>query len=608
MKRYFTCFIVLYLFLSLPLAALSSLLLEEGMITKVSKDRIEINWGTEDGIVVGIKMNVFRKVDIIHPVTKEKFGLGKDIIGQIEITNASSSNSIGEIVSSVKFFQPGDLVEIAFIESDIAEQGILMQKGIVINVQGNNVNFDLGRDDGVEPGLIFDIYRQVVSRIHPSTGELIAGEKSIVGKVSIISVDKNGSTGNIVSSIGEIQVGDLMELSDFQRGDLEAENKMMETMAQQRPQDMVRAAETTPVDIETLNEQIVRGVVTKVNKDEVFFLWDNGFQLETGKRMGIYRSEEITHPISKKEIGTKLILIARVELVQSTEHGGKGRILSKDANVKWKDLIGLLSTESPAQRTTMTTPPKTEERKQQPQTPDTKVKEAQTLASEINQIQKEIRYLRNLSGKINRIEKSMAEQKKVTENLEKTVNLILDAVAPELKEGQELTLVPSKASMEVYQRPGTKENTMRIKYTDDIDVKFQVANKTLYVTMDADTPSIRDASLVEGQTTDPGMEGQQPAALGDDAVQTTQEGTPEEMGSQPAPFYKNPIILIGVAGGLLLIAAALFFLTKMKKGKSKALPEEEDEETMEGEDEEELSEEEEEMAEDEEEVFDEELE
>jgi len=597
MKKYLIVLSVFCLTLFMEDKVISASTFEEGKILKVSRDKVEINWGTEDGIVVGLKMNVYRKVDIIHPVTKERYGQGKEVIGQIEIVNASTSFSVGKIVSSVKFFQPGDFVEIAFVKSDIEERGVRQQKGIITDIQGDRVQFDLGKADGVEKGLIFDVYRQAESQIHQTTGELIEGEKSLVGKITVVSAEKNRSVGEVISSSGEIQAGDLLELSDYQKGDLEVESRMREQQRASQIPD--QRAEVTLSDIDVFTEQVVKGVVTKVENDDVYFLWDNGFSFKPGDKLGIYRQEKITHPITGKEIGNKLILIARVELLQSTEHGGMGKIISKDAAVKWKDLVGILTDEKPVQQVSSVIPPP--QGKKQTGKPSPQVQEARNLVNEINQIQKEIRYLRGLQNKINNIEKSVAEQKRVTENLEKTVNQILEAVAPELKEGQQISLVPSKASMEVFDRPGTSEHTMRIKYTDDIDVKFQVANKTLYVTMDADTPRIREASQLESQPS-----GEVVSEPEIQPSQTRQAVVEQETGGQTTPFYKNPIILIGVAVGLLIIAGALFFLMKMKKGKAPKVPVEEDEE--ETAEEEEISAEDEEMAEDEEEVFDEELE
>ncbi len=442
----------------------------------------------------------------------------------------------------------------------------------------------------------FDVYRQLPSRIHPSTGELIEGEKVLKGKISVTSVGKDVSSGEIISSGGDIKVGDFLELSAFQRGDLEVENEPGGIQPEQKSGKLTQKQEKEPSDLDILSEKIVRGVVTKVEKNDVYFLWDNGYQYKPGKKLGIYRLEKIVHPISKKEIGDKLILIARINLVKSTKYGGKGRVITRNAEIKWKDLVGVLTEEKPAQRMPVVTAKK--EKIQPPQKKIKKKEEAQSLVKEINQIRSEIKYLRSLSRKISNIEKSLAQQKKVTKNLEKTVDLILKAVAPELKEGKPLTLVPSKASMEVYQAPGSKENTMRIKYTDDINVKFQVANKTLLVSLDVDTPRIKEV-----------LKTQQPAE-----VQAPSEKSPTEQKistTQPekktllvkAPFYRNKLILIGIAAGLLVIAGVLFFLIKIKKGKAPSIPEEEEEE-----EEEEISEEEEKMAEDEEEVFDEELE
>ena len=609
MKKILSYLFVLALFIPAPGYSLLQGI-EEGKIIKAEKDKVEINWGTEDGIVEGVKMNVYRKIDIVHPVTGEKYGQGKDIIGVIEIINSSRNYSVANIVSSLKLFKQGDFVEIAFVQSDIESKGVFTEKGVVTNVQGMRIIFDLGSNDGVEQDLIFDVIRQQPSQIHPTTGELMAGRQIRIGKINTISVEKDRSMGEILSSTQGIEIGDLLELSSIQKGDIEFEQSLTKLQPAQKERDRIT---NRPSDSNILDDQIVRGIVTRIDGNDVYFMWDNGYHYEAGKTFGIYKLEKIIHPISKKEIGDKLIQIAKINLTESKNNGGKGRIITRDSRINIRDLVGLLTEEEkPVQNASAMKPveQKTEPSEERKQT--SKTQQAKSVANEINQIQAEIQSLKNLSRRINGIERNLREQKQITEKLEKQVDLILQAVAPEMKDGKQITLVDGKATSEIYQPAGQNTNTLSIKYSDDMNVKFQVADKTLLVSLEADSLKINEISNTGGpeasqRIADDRSEGVKPEMVSQDESEGAQTSLIDKV-----PFFKNKLLLIGIAGGLLLIAGALFFLIKVKKGKSAGIPEDEDEEMdeemEEEEEEDELSDEEDELAEDEEEIFDEELE
>ena len=195
---------------------------------------------------------------------------------------------------------------------------------------------------------------------------------------------------------------------------------------------------------------------------------------------------------------------------------------------------------------------------------ETKTQEAIDLTKEILSIQKEIADLKVMAYKVDQIERGLRDQRRVTTQLQDDVQEIKDL----LKYGTIERKGPDEgAELDVAGTPGAKENTFRIKYTDDINLRFQLKDKTLTVGLDPDTAK---------------FEGMDYAGMDSTAGMITAEGG--------GVFYKN--WFFWAIAALVELGAITFLVLTIRKKKGKAPAGEEEEFEDEEEEEEETLEEE----------------
>jgi hypothetical protein len=85
-------------------------------------------------------------------------------------------------------------------------------QGEVLEVQAGTVTLDVGRKDGVQPGLTLEVFRQGREIKHPRTGQVLGRVEDALGTVSIVSVQEGFSTARPVSA-ADVQPGDRVRVS-----------------------------------------------------------------------------------------------------------------------------------------------------------------------------------------------------------------------------------------------------------------------------------------------------------------------------------------------------------------------------------------------------------
>jgi hypothetical protein len=89
-------------------------------------------------------------------------------------------------------------------------------EGIVVQVGGDRVMLDIGRDHGVRDGQRYVVIREGAPIYHPVTGALIAVETTEVASFTINSVSATTSTGHKIrlnDRNSGIRVGDIVRRS-----------------------------------------------------------------------------------------------------------------------------------------------------------------------------------------------------------------------------------------------------------------------------------------------------------------------------------------------------------------------------------------------------------
>jgi len=590
-------YIIFILFLFLNWYGLTAFQSESGII-EIEGNNIYVNWGSNDGIRAGMVFSAYRGIGVSHPTTDEEFEIEKELVGNIKITEVFPEYSIGKMVSKRMEPRVGDYLEL--IINSGGEEDILFldlvdnKKGLILSIDEGIVNVNVGEDDGIQEGLLFDVVREVLLK-HPVTGEDLERKKYLVGKISVESVKKGISVCDILSGWEDIKVGDEVVLSERQRSDMGID--ILRREKEQIPVSELSEKELEKLLLqpEELIEQKFFGRILKVDSktNTAVFSWEEGFNksiISQGNNLGIYRKERVVHPVTKVEIGVPEILIGEGSFIRIVGNNGELKILNTEANIKKGDVVGLVE-ERPSE---MPEPRRTAET-----TIGRRIdlrKEAEDLTQDIIRIQDDLDRLKAMSNRIGNIEKGIASQKRVTSALKKDISDIKEKLSI-IAESGGVSLIPPQTTMELYGAHPEKAKSFRIRYTDDIDVKFQFQDKTLLVSLDVDSEKVKSKMAVDeyAPVSEEGFESETDEY--GEIYELSELGLGETM-EKEKPFYiKYMRHIIGSIAALILLFA-VFSLMK-KKEKKKKPPAEEDIEF--GEEEEELEEIEEEIEEVEEE-------
>lgn len=81
-------------------------------------------------------------------------------------------------------------------------------EGFVVQCSGKKVYIDLGREQGVQAGQSYTIFREGNVITHPVTGRILGAEKHDVATIKIISVENDLAIGEVQGSAFGLQAGD----------------------------------------------------------------------------------------------------------------------------------------------------------------------------------------------------------------------------------------------------------------------------------------------------------------------------------------------------------------------------------------------------------------
>ncbi|MFC1724915.1 hypothetical protein ACFL4T_04750, partial [candidate division KSB1 bacterium] len=179
--------------------------------------------------------------------------------------------------------------------------------------------------------------------------------------------------------------------------------------------------------------------------------------------------------------------------------------------------------------------------------------QALDLTKEIISIQKEISSLKVMAYKVDQIDRELREQRRLTTSLQEDVAELKDLIKygtierkEPLEGGPEVSILGETSS---------KENTFKVRYSDDIDLKFQLKNQTLTVGIDVDSSKFTGTEYPEDDST---------AAM---MMAETVGGA----------WYTNWLFWAGATILELLAIGFLVMTIKKKKGKASAGEEDMDE-------------------------------
>jgi hypothetical protein len=189
-------------------------------------DMVYANVGWDDGIRAGDKFTAFRTSKVVfHPLTGRSVGYKVAMLGEIEISEVLGKKmSSAKITDSLREITRGARIRPTepFVKEIVLKKGTDRLEGFVVetlnNVElsgkGDIVYVDVGEDDAVVPGNTFSIYKLPRKTFDPDAGKTVNIPPTLVGKIAILNVRQETSTGIILESARQIEKGDMASL-DF---------------------------------------------------------------------------------------------------------------------------------------------------------------------------------------------------------------------------------------------------------------------------------------------------------------------------------------------------------------------------------------------------------
>jgi len=522
---------------------------QKGMITSLENGMVRINWGTFDGIAPGTVLNIFREEVKYHPATGERLATHERLVGKIEVVQCRDDYSTAKIVNFSEAFKIGDIIKISYDEPGTGKSLLQSaEKGTILNVDNLIVKFNMGGIDGVEPNLYFDIYRIEGSSSHPVTGAPIEPKRIYIGRLQAISVENDFTTGQVIARERDVLTGDMVELSSLQASDLEMAARQMVTEPEPVVPEVWNVRKETGQIAPPSN---IVGTVTRVSARDIFFLWREDYGFPVGRVFGIFRRIELPHPETGVIMDRPLIQIATATLRESIGKLGKASISLSDADILPNDFIGLTGGERVSAEQIIT--PENIEQVYEARRSDILML-AQDLTNQVRNMQTEMTVVRSALNKLDRIDRDLAAQKALTNEILNEVKMI--------RRGEGLPaagvyLPPLDESVERMEIPGARIKELRLQYPDYIGVDFQLEGNRLSVILDVDSTSKR--SLIPAEETPPDTGKAYTTGSGS----TLEKVSPVQTGK--TPFWRSLRGLFTAFLILLAVAGALYFLYYKKK-------------------------------------------
>ncbi|RNC71413.1 MAG: LysM peptidoglycan-binding domain-containing protein [Desulfuromonadales bacterium] len=186
-------------------------------------DIVYADIGRVDGAKAGDRFSIYKRLDpVSHPVTNVILGEKVIPLGTVQLTEVEEKVSKAIITRSYREIGSGSFllpykekrrqVALKAAERDLAGYIVETHTGNLAIGEGDIVFLDLGKQQGLEPGHLLYVLREVVpdqQYIDVPVGRL---PPEVIGAIVVVQTGENTSTALVIKSIDTIYRGDRVEV------------------------------------------------------------------------------------------------------------------------------------------------------------------------------------------------------------------------------------------------------------------------------------------------------------------------------------------------------------------------------------------------------------
>ncbi|GFO55903.1 peptidoglycan-binding protein LysM [Geomonas sp. Red276] len=186
-------------------------------------DIVYTDLGRSNGANVGDRFSIYKKMGAVsHPVTNEIVGDRVIPLGELQLSEVEEKASKAIITKSYQEITPGSYllpvqekkvtVPLRAADRDLLGYIVESQTGNKVIAVRDLVFLDLGRAQGVQPGNLLYIVRDVTPDQRYAKSRVDKFPVEVVGALVVLKTGLNTSTAVIVKSVDTIYRGDRVEM------------------------------------------------------------------------------------------------------------------------------------------------------------------------------------------------------------------------------------------------------------------------------------------------------------------------------------------------------------------------------------------------------------
>jgi hypothetical protein len=194
---------------------------KENKLELVDEDEIYINFQQGFSVQKGDQFTIFRVGDPInHPIIKKKeIGRKVQILGRATIIATNEGKAHTALITRsydsimrgdevVPFFPPQDELAVRRLERPLYGWVIASKQEKLELVDGDVVYIDLGEENQIQPGNLFNVFRRGAVIEDPVSDEKVKLPDELIARMIVISTQQKTATAVIVNSRLSVYVGD----------------------------------------------------------------------------------------------------------------------------------------------------------------------------------------------------------------------------------------------------------------------------------------------------------------------------------------------------------------------------------------------------------------